>query len=101
VLNVYLAQFILFFIAYFGPTPGASGIAEFSTFWVLSSLDVKSEILGVYTVMWRLFTSFIAVAIGGIIVLRVIREHRRQKPVSDETRDTLDLPLPEDGQVET
>lgn len=76
VLNVYLAQFILFFIAYFGPTPGASGIAEFSTFWVLSSLNVRSDVLGVYTVMWRVFTSFIAVAIGGIIILTLIREHR-------------------------
>jgi uncharacterized protein (TIRG00374 family) len=82
VLNVYLAQFILFFIAYFGPTPGASGIAEFSTFWVLSSLNVRSDILGVYTVMWRFFTSFIAVALGGLIILTLIREHRDREPVS-------------------
>jgi uncharacterized protein (TIRG00374 family) len=81
-LNVYLAQFILFFIAYFGPTPGASGIAEFSTFWVLSSLHIQSEILGVYTVMWRVFTSFIAVTIGGIIVLSLIRG--RAKPAPSE-----------------
>jgi uncharacterized protein (TIRG00374 family) len=75
-LNVYLAQFILFFISYFGPTPGASGIAEFSTFWVLTSLNIRSDVLGVYTVMWRLFTSFVAVAIGGAVILALIREHR-------------------------
>jgi uncharacterized protein (TIRG00374 family) len=80
VLNVYLSQFILFFVAYFGPTPGASGIAEFSTFWILSSLNVRTDILGVYTVLWRLFTSFIAVALGGIIILSLIREHRQRKP---------------------
>jgi hypothetical protein len=26
--------------------------------------------------MWRVFTSFIAVAIGGVIILTLIREHR-------------------------
>jgi uncharacterized protein (TIRG00374 family) len=90
VLNVYLAQFILFFIAYFGPTPGASGIAEFSTFWVLSSLNVTSEVLGVYTVMWRFFTSFVAVGIGGIIILTLIREHGRKSPPAKEIREAPD-----------
>jgi uncharacterized protein (TIRG00374 family) len=83
--NVYLAQFILFFIAYFGPTPGASGIAEFSTFWILSSLDIRQDILGVYTVMWRVFTSFIAVAIGGVIVLTLIRQSGKPKPAAGLT----------------
>ena len=71
-LATYLAQPILFFIAYFGPTPGASGIAEFSNYWMLTSLDIDPGMLGVYTVLWRFFTSFIAVALGGIIVLTVI-----------------------------
>jgi uncharacterized protein (TIRG00374 family) len=81
-LNVYLAQFILFFIAYFGPTPGSSGIAEFSTFWVLSSLRIRPEVLGVYVVMWRFLTSFVAVAVGGIITLNLIR--RPGKPVKTD-----------------
>jgi hypothetical protein len=89
IVNVYLAQFILFFIAYFGPTPGASGIAEFSAFWVLSSLHIRSEILGVYTVMWRIFTSFIAVTIGGIIVLVLIRRSGKPGPA--------DVPIPAIG----
>jgi uncharacterized protein (TIRG00374 family) len=40
-LDVFLVQFILFFITYFVPTPGASGIAEFSSYWLLSSLHVQ------------------------------------------------------------
>ena len=72
-LSVYLAQFILFFIAYFGPTPGASGIAEFSNYWILSSLNIEPGMLGVYTVVWRSFTSFIGVAIGGLVVLSLVR----------------------------
>jgi uncharacterized protein (TIRG00374 family) len=70
--NVYLAQFIIFFIAYFGPTPGASGISEFSSFWMLTSLHIQPNILGIYTVLWRFFTSFIGVAVGGLVVLSLI-----------------------------
>jgi uncharacterized protein (TIRG00374 family) len=73
----YLAQPILFFIAYFGPTPGASGIAEFSNYWMLTSLDVDQGMLGVYTVLWRVFTIFIGVAVGGLVVLSIIPRSRR------------------------
>lgn len=82
VTNVYLAQFVLFFIAYFGPTPGASGIAEFSNFWVLSSLDIQPTMLGIYTVMWRFYTSFIGVAVGGLIVLTLITRRKRRSHIS-------------------
>jgi uncharacterized protein (TIRG00374 family) len=81
-LNVYVAQFILLFIAYFGPTPGASGIAEFSNYWVLSSLNVQSDVLGIYTVLWRFFTSFIGVGVGGLIVLSLIT---RRKAAGEQT----------------
>jgi uncharacterized protein (TIRG00374 family) len=73
----YLAQPILFFIAYFGPTPGASGIAEFSNYWLLTSLDIDQGMLGVYTVLWRVFTIFIGVAVGGLVVLSIIPRSRR------------------------
>jgi uncharacterized protein (TIRG00374 family) len=81
-LNIYLAQFILLFIAYFGPTPGASGIAEFSNYWVLSSLNIQPEVLGIYTVLWRLFTIFIGVGVGGLVVLSLItgRKPAKQQP---------------------
>jgi uncharacterized protein (TIRG00374 family) len=70
--TIYPAQFILFFIAYFGPTPGASGIAEFSNFWILTTLRIQPNMLGVYTVLWRFFTIFIGVAVGGLVVLSLI-----------------------------
>jgi uncharacterized protein (TIRG00374 family) len=78
VLNVYLAQPILFFIAYFGPTPGASGIAEFSNYWMLSSLDIPPNMLATYTLLWRFFTSFIGVAIGGLAVLTLVTGVRKR-----------------------
>jgi uncharacterized membrane protein YbhN (UPF0104 family) len=63
-------------VAYFGPTPGASGIAEFSSYWMLTTLSVQPNMLGVYTVLWRFFTIFIGVAVGGLVVLSLIRRRR-------------------------
>jgi uncharacterized protein (TIRG00374 family) len=74
--TIYPAQFILFFVAYFGPTPGASGIAEFSNFWILTTLDIQPNMLGVYTVLWRFFTIFIGVSVGGLLVLSLIPRRR-------------------------
>ncbi len=74
--TVYPAQFILFFVAYFGPTPGASGIAEFSNYWVLTTLNIQPNMLGVYTVLWRFFTIFIGVSVGGLVVLSLIPRRR-------------------------
>jgi uncharacterized protein (TIRG00374 family) len=68
-MHVYLAQFVLFFIAYFGPTPGASGIAEFTNYWMLASLNIQPGVLGLYTVIWRFFTSYAGVAVGGLATL--------------------------------
>jgi uncharacterized protein (TIRG00374 family) len=91
VTKVYLAQFILLFIGYFSPTPGASGIAEFSSYWVLSALDVAPEALGLYTVLWRFFTGYAGVVVGGAIVLGLLRrgsprDEGRQQPTAREGR---------------
>jgi len=80
--QVYLAQFVLLFVAYFGPTPGASGIAEFANYWMLTSLRVDTAVLGVYTVMWRFFTSYAGVAVGGLVTLLCLPG---RKPGRDRT----------------
>jgi uncharacterized protein (TIRG00374 family) len=83
--TIYPAQFILLFIAYFGPTPGASGIAEFSNYWMLTTLNVQPTMLGVYTLLWRFFTIFIGVAVGGLVVLSLVRR-RRTVPEPDSVQ---------------
>lgn len=71
--KAFLTQFVLFFISYFSPTPGASGIAEFSNYWMMNSLGVDQNMIGVYTVIWRFYTSFIGVTVGGLVVLSLTR----------------------------
>jgi len=71
-LKVFLMQFVILFIAYFSPTPGASGVAEFTSYWLMASVKVQGNMLGVYTIMWRFFTSFIGVGVGAIVVLSML-----------------------------
>jgi uncharacterized protein (TIRG00374 family) len=72
-LQVFLIQFVIGFILYFSPTPGASGIAEFSNYWIMASINIEQNMLGVYTVIWRFFTSLIGVGVGAIIVLNILK----------------------------
>ena len=72
---VFLIQFILNFIVYFSPTPGGSGIAEFSSYWMMTSFT--ENLLEIYTLIWRFFTNFIGVGLGGLIVLALFRKEKK------------------------
>jgi len=73
--RVFLIQFILNFIVYFSPTPGGSGIAEFSSYWMMTSFT--ENMLEIYTLIWRFFTNFIGVGLGGLIVLALFRKEKK------------------------
>ena len=77
--QVFLIQFILTFIVYFSPTPGGSGIAELSSHWMMSSATSAQNMLEFYTLIWRFFTNFIGVGLGGLIVLNLLRKERRAR----------------------
>jgi len=66
-------QMLLFLIFYFSPTPGASGIAELTSAKLMGTLIPKSS-QAVFTVLWRTFTLYIGVVIGGMIMLRYLLE---------------------------
>jgi uncharacterized protein (TIRG00374 family) len=61
-------QIINLFIIYFAPTPGASGIAELSSTWLMERV-MSSEILVYFALLWRFFLTFLGAFIGGIILL--------------------------------
>jgi hypothetical protein len=77
-LKVFLLQFVVFFIAYFSPTPGASGVAEFTSYWLVASANIPGNLLAVYTVIWRFFNSFIGVGVGALVVLSIVGKRRRR-----------------------
>lgn len=70
-MEVMTIQIILNFLIYFAPSPGGSGIAEFGTV-ILMDVLVKKSFLGIFTILWRTFTMFMGVIIGGVIILRFI-----------------------------
>jgi len=71
VLGVFLIQFILNFIVYFSPTPGGSGIAEFSNYEMMDHLT--ENMVEVYTLIWRFYTYFLGIGVGAIVTLSLFK----------------------------
>jgi uncharacterized protein (TIRG00374 family) len=69
--RVTILQIVLTYSLAFMPTPGASGLAEGSAFGLFRDVVPKS-ILGVYVVLWRFFTSYLGMIVGGIALSRYL-----------------------------
>jgi len=76
--KVTVFQVILTYGLAFMPTPGASGLAEGSAYGLFRDL-VPHSILGVYVVLWRFFTSYLGMIIGGIALSRFLVEIETKK----------------------
>jgi hypothetical protein len=64
-------QIILSYLLVFSPTPGASGIAETGGMG-LFSLVCPRHLIGIFVILWRFFSYYLSVIIGGFIILRLI-----------------------------
>jgi len=78
VSRVFLAQFILNFIVYFSPTPGGSGVAEFCAYGIMKLVAGGDDKTAIYVLIWRFFTNFLGVGLGGLIVLTLFRKEKRK-----------------------
>jgi len=68
-------QIIQLFLIYFAPTPGASGIAEISSVWLLGR-TMDANTLLVYALAWRFATTVLGAFIGAGVLIRELREKR-------------------------
>lgn len=66
-----ITQIILSYILLFAPTPGASGIAEGGGFLLFKPL-CPEHLLGIFIVLWRFFSYYLLMMLGGIILARMI-----------------------------
>lgn len=66
-------QIIQLLLLYFAPTPGASGLAELSSVWLMGSL-LPESLLVMYAVLQRLFTTVLAALIGGIVLIQEVKK---------------------------
>jgi len=62
-------QAIVYFLAYFAPSPGASGIAEISIATLMATV-LASQYIASFTLLYRSILVFIPAIIGAIVVIR-------------------------------
>ncbi|MCK4420953.1 flippase-like domain-containing protein [candidate division WOR-3 bacterium] len=65
-------QLVVVIFTFFSPTPGATGVSEGGLVLLFSPLVAK-HLLGVFTILWRFFTFYLAAIIGGFVVLKVLK----------------------------
>jgi len=71
--NVIFIQILLTFISYFSPTPGGSGISEFSSTFLMSSI-MREGTAPLFTPIWRFSTTYLELFVGGIIIVTQLRK---------------------------
>lgn len=77
-LDVFIGvQVIQMLLLYFAPTPGASGLAEVSSVWLMGRL-MPEPLLVVYTVIQRLATTILAAFIGGMVMIQEVRKSDKE-----------------------
>ncbi|RKZ07215.1 hypothetical protein DRQ05_03475 [bacterium] len=68
VVHVVLLQVVIILINYFFPSPGGSGATEFSSAALMAPV-VPQTLLMYYVILWRIFTSYIAIGVGGFVII--------------------------------
>lgn len=68
-VSVIARQAIQFSVMQVAPTPGGSGVAEVTTIGLMTGI-VPSTLIVSYTVLWRFFTSYAGILVGGVIAMR-------------------------------
>lgn len=68
------AQVVLNIIVMVPTTPGAVGVTEVTLGSLYYPLIENHAILGVFVVVWRLFTYYINLVVGGIVSLKVLKD---------------------------
>ncbi len=70
-------QTLLFFILYFSPTPGGSGIAELSIAGLMTILLPK-HLLSIFALLHRFFLLYLPAGLGGLILLIELKKQHRE-----------------------
>jgi uncharacterized protein (TIRG00374 family) len=73
-LTVIAIQALIFFILYFAPSPGGSGIAELAIALLMAQI-IPDSMLTSFTLLHRAFLLFIPAIIGAFIMLRELKKH--------------------------
>ncbi len=80
-VEVLLAQVLIYFIIYFSPSPGGSGVAEAGGASLMAAL-VPTHQLAVYVVLWRFFSYLLGVGLGALFIVALLRRPFREPDFS-------------------
>lgn len=72
-------QIVQYFLVYFAPTPGASGLAEMSSTWLMQTI-MLTEVLVFFAIIYRFLTTILGAIIGGVILLLDLRDWAKVQP---------------------
>ena len=93
-MQVMYLQIIQFFILYFSPTPGASGIAEISSVSLMSTI-IPTGYLPIFAILWRFFITYVGVTLGGWITLKDLNQHFKEKQTAlEKVREVAHVATP-------
>jgi len=79
VVKVVMVQIVLYFILYFSPTPGGSGVAEGGFYMLFSPIVPQKHLLGLLVVLWRIFTTYIGLFVGGAVIIKTLGFERMEE----------------------
>jgi len=82
VIQAVSVQTVTNFLGFFAPSPGGSGVFEFSMKKVFETVEALTpERLFVFVIIWRFITYYISVFLGGLVAVRVLhfREHELEE----------------------
>lgn len=85
-VDILLVQTLVMFLLYFAPTPGASGVAEVTSALVMS-VYVPSELVPLYTIIWRAILSYFTLAFGGVVFYSWLK--RGARDLEEDTAETV------------
>ncbi len=70
-VKILMIQFVLYFFLYFTPTPGGTGVAEGGAYLLFSAF-VPQHLMGIFIVLWRFFSVYLWVIVGGFTIAKTI-----------------------------
>jgi hypothetical protein len=79
--QVVLLQMLVVLFLYFAPTPGGSLLAETSTSAAMSII-LPGYLLSLFAVLWRFFTTYFGVLLGGVVIFHALGRQGPNSSVS-------------------
>lgn len=79
-IRALLIQFLMRPIIFFAPTPGGTGIWDF-TYLGFFSMFLPQYVIGVSVLLWRLMLTYIPVVVGSIVLTKDIRLDKKMRKI--------------------